>query len=145
MDFGYNENQRMIVDMVQQFGKQHITPYVKEWDDGQIFPVEVFKELGKLGLMGVLIPNEYKGSGFSYLEYVTAIEQLSILDPSIGLSMAAHNSLCAGHIFQFGNNVISIWNDGQSYFIPNLRYHLVVNAGIRNFYMLAITGIVDEL
>ena len=104
MHFGYNENQRMIVDMVQQFGKQHITPYVRDWDDGQIFPIEVFKELGKLGLMGVLIPNEYKGSGFSYLEYVTAIEQLSILDPSIGLSMAAHNSLCTGHIFQFGND-----------------------------------------
>ena len=104
MNFDYNENRRMIVDMVQQFGKQHITPYVKEWDNGQIFPVEVFKELGKLGLMGVLIPSEYKGSGFSYLEYVTAIEQLSILDPSIGLSMAAHNSLCTGHIFQFGND-----------------------------------------
>ncbi|MEE2953966.1 MAG: acyl-CoA dehydrogenase family protein [Bacteroidota bacterium] len=104
MDFSYNENQKMIVDMIQQFGKQHIIPYVKEWDDGQIFPIEVFKELGKLGLMGVLVPNKYKGAGFSYLEYVTAIEQLSILDPSIGLSMAAHNSLCTGHILQFGND-----------------------------------------
>ena len=63
----------------------------------------VFKKLGELGLMGVLVPTEYGGSGFSYTEYVTAIEQLSILDPSIGLSMAAHNSLCIGHILYFGN------------------------------------------
>ena len=103
MDFSYNENQRMITDMVQQFGKQHITPFVREWDDNQVFPIEVFKKLGELGLMGVLVPEEYGGSGFSYTEYVTAIEQLSILDPSIGLSMAAHNSLCTGHILQFAN------------------------------------------
>jgi alkylation response protein AidB-like acyl-CoA dehydrogenase len=89
--------------MIQQFGKQNITPFVREWDDNQIFPVEVFKKLGELGLMGVLVPTEYGGSGFSYTEYVTAIEELSILDPSIGLSMAAHNSLCTGHILQFGN------------------------------------------
>ncbi len=103
MDFNTNENQKMIADMIQQFGKQHITPYVREWDDNQTFPVSVFKKLGELGLMGVLVPTEYGGSGFTYNEYVTAIEQLSILDPSIGLSMAAHNSLCAGHILQFGN------------------------------------------
>ena len=93
MNFSYNENQKMIVDMVQQFGKQYIEPYAREWDDNQIFPVEVFKKLGELGLMGVLVPSEYGGSGFSYTEYITAIEQLSIFDPSIGLSMAAHNSL----------------------------------------------------
>jgi len=103
MDFTINENQNMISDMIQKFGKQNITPFVREWDDKQIFPVDVFKKLGELGLMGVLVPTEYGGSGFSYTEYVTAIEQLSILDPSIGLSMAAHNSLCAGHILQFGN------------------------------------------
>ena len=103
MNFNYNENQKMIADMVQQFGKQYITPYVREWDDNQIFPVEVFKKLGELGLMGVLVPTEYGGSGFSYTEYVTAIQELSILDPSVGLSMAAHNSLCTGHILQFGN------------------------------------------
>jgi len=103
MDFSYNENQKMITDMIQQFGKQNITPFVREWDDAQIFPVEVFKKLGELGLMGVLVPTEYGGSGFSYTEYVTAIEELSILDPSVGLSMAAHNSLCTGHILQFGS------------------------------------------
>ena len=103
MDFTISENQKMIADMVQQFGKQNITPFVREWDDNQTFPVDVFKKLGELGLMGVLVPTEYGGSGFSYSEYVTAIEQLAILDPSIGLSMAAHNSLCTGHILQFGN------------------------------------------
>ena len=103
MDFNYNENQLMITDMIKTFGKNEITPNVREWDDNQIFPVEVFKKLGELGLMGVLVPTEYGGSGFSYTEYVTAIEQLSILDPSIGLSMAAHNSLCTGHILQFAN------------------------------------------
>ena len=103
MDFTINENQKMIADMIQQFGKENITPFVREWDDNQTFPVDVFKKLGELGLMGVLVPTEYGGSGFSYTEYVTAIEQLSILDPSIGLSMAAHNSLCTGHILQFAN------------------------------------------
>ena len=104
MDFNYNENQLMIADMVKSFGKNEITPNVREWDDNQFFPLKVFKKLGKLGLMGVLVPTEYGGSGFSYTEYVTAIEELSILDPSVGLSMAAHNSLCTGHILQFGNN-----------------------------------------
>ena len=103
MDFSYNENQKMIADMIQKFGKQNIEPFVREWDDKQIFPIDVFKKLGKLGLMGVFVPEKYGGAGFSYTEYVTAIEQLAILDPSIGLSMAAHNSLCTGHILQFGN------------------------------------------
>jgi alkylation response protein AidB-like acyl-CoA dehydrogenase len=103
MDFSYNENQKMIADMIRAFGEQHITPFVREWDDNQFFPVEVFKKLGDLGLMGVLVPTEYGGSGFSYTEYVTAIEELSKIDPSVGLSMAAHNSLCTGHIFQFGS------------------------------------------
>ena len=103
MNFEINENQKMIADMIQQFGKNNITPFVREWDEKQIFPVKAFKKLGELGLMGVLVPTKYSGSGFSYNEYVTAIEQLAILDPSIALSMAAHNSLCTGHILQFGN------------------------------------------
>lgn len=103
MDFTYNENQTMIADMIRSFGEQHISPFVKEWDEHQAFPVDVFKKLGELGLMGVLVPQEYGGSGFTYKEYVTAIEELTKLDPSIGLSMAAHNSLCTGHILQFGS------------------------------------------
>ena len=114
MDFKKNENQKMITDMIQQFGKLHITPFVREWDDNQFFPIEVFKKLGDLGLMGVLVPTEYGGSGFSYDEYITAIQELSILDPSIGLSMAAHNSLCTGHILQFGND------EQKSRWLPNL-------------------------
>jgi alkylation response protein AidB-like acyl-CoA dehydrogenase len=103
MELRKTENQNMIADMVRDFGARHIKPKMREWDDSQEFPVEVFKQLGELGLMGVLVPTEYGGSGFGYLEYVTAIAELSKIDGSIGLSMAAHNSLCTGHILQFGN------------------------------------------
>ena len=103
MDFSTNENQRMIADMIKKFGDDHIRPKMMEWDESQEFPVEVFKKLGELGLMGVLVPEQYGGSGFSYTEYVTAIVELSKICGSIGLSMAAHNSLCTGHILAFGN------------------------------------------
>lgn len=103
MSFQTNENQQMIAEMIRKFGKDHILPQMMEWDESQKFPVEVFKKLGELGLMGVLVPTEYGGSGFSYTEYVTAIIELGKICGSIGLSMAAHNSLCTGHILQFGN------------------------------------------
>ncbi|WP_026953115.1 acyl-CoA dehydrogenase family protein [Algoriphagus mannitolivorans] len=103
MDFSSNENQRMIAQMIRDFGAKEITPFRKEWDDQNHFPLPVFKKLGELGLMGVLVPTEYGGSGFGYFEYVTAIVELAKLDPSVGLSMAAHNSLCTGHIMMFGN------------------------------------------
>ncbi len=103
MDFSITENQRMIADMIKKFGADHIRPKMMEWDEAQTFPIEVFKKLGELGLMGVLVPHEYGGSGFSYTEYVTAIVELSKICGSIGLSMAAHNSLCTGHILAFGN------------------------------------------
>ena len=103
MDFSLNENQLMIADMIRDFGAKEIVPYQKEWDETQEFPVPLFKKLGELGLMGVLVPTEYQGSGFGYLEYVTAISEISKIDGSIGLSVAAHNSLCTGHILQFGN------------------------------------------
>ncbi|WP_111671645.1 acyl-CoA dehydrogenase family protein [Algoriphagus litoralis] len=102
LDFNLNENQQLIAEMVRSFGVKEITPFRKEWDDTSFFPIEIFKKLGELGLMGVLVPTEYGGSGFSYTEYVTAILELSKIDPSIGLSMAAHNSLCTGHIMMFG-------------------------------------------
>ena len=101
-DFALNENQRMIAQMIRDFGAKEITPFRKEWDDNSHFPIDVFKKLGELGLMGVLVPTEYGGSGFGYFEYVTAIAELAKLDPSVGLSMAAHNSLCTGHIMMFG-------------------------------------------
>lgn len=103
MDFSKNENQQMIADMIRKFGEENIKPRLMEWDESQEFPVEVFKKLGELGLMGVLVPEQYGGSGFSYTEYVTAIVELAKICGSIGLSMAAHNSLCTGHILQFGN------------------------------------------
>ncbi|WP_187262551.1 acyl-CoA dehydrogenase family protein [Pontibacter beigongshangensis] len=104
MELSTTENQRMIADMIRDFGTKHIRPFMRQWDESQEFPVDVFKELGKLGLMGVLVPAEFGGSGFGYLEYVTAIAELSKIDGSIGLSMAAHNSLCTGHILQFAND-----------------------------------------
>lgn len=97
------ENKQMIESMVRDFAKVRITPNIRKWDDEQHFPVALFKEMGALGLMGVLIPQQYGGSGFGYVEYITAIIEISKVDPSIGLSLAAHNSLCSGHILQFGN------------------------------------------
>lgn len=103
MDFELNENQKLIASMIKDFGEKEITPFRNQWDDDQTFPIEVMKKLGELGLMGVVVPQEYGGSGFGYDEYITAISELAKLDPGIGLSMAAHNSLCTGHILQFGN------------------------------------------
>ena len=93
IDFSTSETQQMIADTLRKFGKEHIQPHIMEWDESQKFPVEVFKELGKLGFMGVLVPEEYGGAGLGYLEYVTVIDEISKIDPSIGLSVAAHNSL----------------------------------------------------
>ena len=103
MDFSYSETQKMIAETVRDFGAQHIKPYMMDWDDNQEFPVHVFKALGELGLMGILVPEEFGGSGLTYDEYITVIDEISQIDSSIGLSLAAHNSLCTGHILQFGN------------------------------------------
>ncbi|MBW8049531.1 MAG: acyl-CoA dehydrogenase [Cytophagales bacterium] len=102
MDFKFTENQNMISRMIRDFGEKYIKPKMMEWDESQEFPVKVFKEMGKLGLTGVLVPEKYGGAGFGYLEYVTVISEISKIDGSIGLSLAAHNSLCTGHILQFG-------------------------------------------
>lgn len=103
ISFEESENQNMIAKMIRDFGEREIKPKMMEWDETQEFPLQLFKAMGKLGLMGVLVPEQYGGSGFGYLEYVTAIVELSKIDGSIGLSMAAHNSLCTGHILQFGS------------------------------------------
>lgn len=89
--------------MIQDFGKQKLAPNLMEWDEKQIFPIAVFKELGQLGLMGVLVPEAYGGAGMSYPDYVTVVSEISSFCGAIGLSVAAHNSLCMGHILQFGN------------------------------------------
>lgn len=101
--FELSENQVLIRKMVSDFSEKYIRPHVMEWDEDQVFPVEVFKALGDLGLMGVLVPEEYGGSGFGYQEYVDVIVEVARVCGSIGLSLAAHNSLCTGHILAFGN------------------------------------------
>ena len=103
IDFSPTENQLMITDSIRKFAETQIRPQMMEWDEEQIFPVDLFKKMGELGLMGMLVPTEYKGAGLGYFEYVTAIVEISRVCGSIGLSMAAHNSLCTGHILQFGS------------------------------------------
>ncbi len=103
MNFELTEEQQHIAQAVRDFNKQYIAPYYMEWDEKQIFPVELFHKLGELGFMGIVIPEKYGGSGLSYQDYVTIVDELSQLDPSIGLSVAAHNSLCTNHIYEFGN------------------------------------------
>ncbi len=102
-DLGLSENQRMIAEMIRSFGEKEMKPYIREWDESQHFPVECMKKLGELGLLGIFIPQKYGGSGFGYAEYVTAISELGKIDPSIALSVAAHNSLCTGHIYYHGS------------------------------------------
>ncbi|MFQ3341757.1 MAG: alkylation response protein AidB-like acyl-CoA dehydrogenase [Flavobacteriaceae bacterium] len=98
-----SETQRMVFEAARDFAAQYIFPYIMEWDEAQYFPKEIFEKAGSLGFMGMIIPEVYGGSGMGYHEYVTLIETISIVDPSIGLSIAAHNSLCTNHIYSFGN------------------------------------------
>lgn len=103
MEFAATENQQMIAQTVKDFAEKHIRPNVMTWDEAQEFPVDVFKKMGDIGLMGILVPEQYQGAGLGYFEYVTAIVEVARVCGSVGLSMAAHNSLCTGHILAFGN------------------------------------------
>ena len=103
MDFATDELTQQVGRTARDFANQYIRPYVMEWDESQCFPHAVFTELGRLGLMGIVVPEEYGGSGLSYIEYVTVIQEIAKVCGSIGLSLAAHNSLCTGHILAFGN------------------------------------------
>lgn len=103
MNFTQTETQAQITEMIRDFANKHIRPDMMEWDETQKFPVDVFRKLGELGLMGVLVPTEYGGSGLSYFEYITVVSEIAKVCGSIGLSVAAHNSLCTGHILYFGN------------------------------------------
>jgi alkylation response protein AidB-like acyl-CoA dehydrogenase len=96
------DNQKMIAQSIKDFGAKEMRPHLMAWDEAQIFPIELFKKMGDLGLMGVMVPEKYNGAGFGYLEYITALVEISKIDGSIGLSMAAHNSLCTNHILLFG-------------------------------------------
>lgn len=103
MNFETSEITLQVAQTARDFANQHIRPHVMVWDESQEFPVAVFKQMGELGLMGVLVPEQYGGAGLSYFEYKAVIEEISKVDGSIGLSLAAHNSLCTGHIVAFGN------------------------------------------
>jgi alkylation response protein AidB-like acyl-CoA dehydrogenase len=103
-DFSISDNQKMIGQMAKDFAERYIRPNVMEWDEAQHFPLELFKKLGEQGMMGVLVPEEYGGSGLGYAEYVTTIVEIAKVCGSIGLSVAAHNSLCTGHILAFAND-----------------------------------------
>lgn len=103
MDFSISETQKMIADSINEFCKTRVVSNIMKWDEKQNLPIEIYKELGKLGMMGVLIEEKYGGSGFGYEEYITVVSEIAKVDPSIGLSVAAHNSLCTGHIHQFGS------------------------------------------
>lgn len=104
MNFDYSETQTMIAQSIRDFAEKNIRPFIMEWDEAQTFPIPLFKKLGEMGFMGVLVPEEFGGSGLGYHEYITIVEEISKVDPSIGLSVAAHNSLCTNHILTFGND-----------------------------------------
>jgi alkylation response protein AidB-like acyl-CoA dehydrogenase len=102
-DFSASDHQKLTGRMAKDFAEKHIRPHVMEWDEAQHFPIGLFKKLGELGMMGVFVPEQYGGSGFGYFEYVTVISEIAKVCGSIGLSVAAHNSLCTGHILAYGN------------------------------------------
>lgn len=114
MEFLTDDLTRQVARTASDFAAQYIKPHVMEWDEEQHFPRELFTELGKLGLMGVVVPEEYGGSGLSYTEYVSIIKEIASVCGAIGLSLAAHNSLCTGHILAFGNT------DQKQKYLPRL-------------------------
>ena len=103
MNFQQSELTQQVAHTARDFAIQHIKPHLMEWDESQEFPLHIFKAMGKLGLMGVFVPEQYGGSGMGYFEYSVAIQEIAKVCGSIGLSLAAHNSLCTGHILAFGN------------------------------------------
>ncbi len=114
MNLETSELTSQVAQSARDFALQYIKPYVMEWDESQEFPAHVFKEMGKLGFMGILVPEQYGGAGLSYFEYVVVIEEIAKVCGSVGLSLAAHNSLCTGHILSFGNE------DQKSRYLPRL-------------------------
>jgi alkylation response protein AidB-like acyl-CoA dehydrogenase len=113
MEFELTEDQQQIKMSVREFAEAEIAPHVMEWDETQHFPIELVPKLAELGLMGIIFPEEYGGAGMGYVEYATIIEELSRVDGSVGISVAAHNSLCSNHIYMFGTE-----EQKQKYLIP---------------------------
>jgi len=116
MEFELSEEQKQIKMSVREFAEAEIAPHVMEWDEAQHFPIELKPKLAELGLMGVIFPEEYGGAGMGYIEYATIIDELSRVDGSVGISVAAHNSLCSNHIYEFGNE-----EQKQKYLVPLAR------------------------
>src|SRR5260370_35432462 len=104
MDFRLTEEQIQIQQSVKDFAESEIKPHVMEWDEAQTFPTEVVKKLGELGMLGAIFPEEYGGAALSYIDYVNIIEELGVVDSGVGLTVAAHNSLCTGHIYLAGTD-----------------------------------------
>ena len=113
MDFTFTDEQKHLRKSVREFAEGEIAPHVLEWDESQHFPTELLPKLGEMGLMGVIFPEEYGGAGLGYVEYATVIEELSRVDGSVGLFVAAHNSLCSNHIFKFGTE-----DQKKKYLVP---------------------------
>src|SRR5918999_5318102 len=113
MHFELTEEQKQIKMSVREFAEAEIAPHVMEWDEAQRFPIELKPKLAELGLMGVIFPEEYGGAGMGYVEYASIIEELSRVDGSVGISVAAHNSLCSNHIYMFGTE-----EQRQKYLVP---------------------------
>src|SRR5215212_7584780 len=114
MNFEISELTQQVAQTARDFAQQHIKPHVMEWDESQEFPLHIFKQLGQLGMMGVFVPERYGGAGLTYFEYVAVIEEISKVCGAVGLSLAAHNSLCTGHILSFGNE------DQKQRYLPKL-------------------------
>ena len=116
MNFELNEEQSQIKYSVREFAESEIKPHVMEWDETQHFPIELRPKLAELGLLGVIFPEEYGGAAMGYIEYATIIEEIARVDGSVGLSVAAHNSLCSNHIYMFGTEA-----QKQKYLVPLVR------------------------
>ena len=102
MDFSFTDEQQQLRRSVREFAESEIAPHVMEWDEASRFPAELIPKLGEMGLLGVIFPEQYGGAGLGYIEYVIVIEELAHMDGSVGLIVAAHNSLCTNHIYKFG-------------------------------------------
>ena len=118
MEFTFTDEQKQLRKTVREFAEGEIAPHVLEWDEAQHFPVEILPKLGEMGLMGVIFPEEYGGTGLGYIEYATVIEELARVDGSVGLFVAAHNSLCSNHIYTFGSE-----EQKRKYLVPLAHGH----------------------
>ncbi|TAK66799.1 MAG: acyl-CoA dehydrogenase [Bacteroidetes bacterium] len=120
--FQFTESMKMVGDLARDFANREMKPVIMKYDESQEFPYEIMNKLGEMGFLGVIFPEEYQGAGFGYLEYVTILEELSKVDPSVGLGVAAHNSLCTNHIFTFGNE------DQKKKYLPLLASGTIMGA-----------------